>query len=670
MVLPDYFGRVRDVLLEIPGVEDVKAVLKKSHAGSVVSSVNAVTLAVAVWGNLGSPYLLLWCLFALSISYASYYSTKRALTRKVSAVSARGTRKIVFFTFVGALPWGIITSAAIIHGGGYEQTITFSCAAGMTAGATFMLHRVTSACVSYAAGAVLPPVLTGLFVAYSAYWPIAVFAVMFVVYLTIAARKSGNTARERDRSVHSLSGALDEVKATKARMTHMVYVDHTTGMPNRTAFVERLAEEVANAEKNASWFAVFMLDLDRFKNVNDTLGHATGDLLLAVISSRLREVLAEEIFVARLGGDEFAVIIPDGPTDVDLDTTARSIIDKVCEVAQLEGRQVFPATSVGGARYPEDGVDAEEILKRADTALKRAKELGRGQFVLFSPELNQEMERTTWLESELRKAIDRDEIEVFYQPKVDIFAGRLAGVEALARWNHEDGRISPDVFFPVAADCGLLPQLTRSILARIADDMRAWDEDGVNVGRVAINVHPLDLKTPNELLANLRTLMEAGIDPRSVVLEVTEGCFVGRGTDSAPVVLDTINELGFELSLDDFGTGYASLSHLRKLPVAEIKIDKSFVAGICRNRPDRAIVAATVELARGMDLRVVAEGVETRDQLVQLRAFGVEVGQGYYWSRPVTAKELVSEARHGIYCGGQPVRNAAGGEDHHWSGLP
>ncbi len=252
MKLSKQMKRVRRVVTERPGPEDLAAVLRKYPAGSAVSSVNAVALMAATWSSFGGPVLLVWCLATLFLNYRSYRRTIRARGRKVRRVSLRAKRRLLMYAFVGGLPWGLIAAAAVIFGTGYDQMVTFVCAAGMTAGATFMLHRVTAACLMYSFGVIVPSVLTGLVVDFWAYWPVAVYSVMFVSYLTIAGRKSGETARDHDRSVKSLSSALAEVKATKTRMTHMVYVDHTTGMPNRSAFVERLAEEVECAEKNAS----------------------------------------------------------------------------------------------------------------------------------------------------------------------------------------------------------------------------------------------------------------------------------------------------------------------------------------------------------------------------------------------------------------------------------
>ncbi len=624
-----------------PSVEEMATVVSKSRAGAAVSAINAAIFTLATWSSLGGAFQFWWCCVVVLLSSHVALRSRRAESHVVGKVSARAARRLVGFSILMAAPWGLLSMVSFGVGTSFDRLMILCVCTGMTAGATFILYRTLAACLAYYATVLVPLCAACLLADPAGLWPVALYSLVFGGYLACFAANIGLAGRERDASVAALSSTVAELEKAHQRISHLAFFDTVTGLPNRSAYTERLAREVETAAAGGKGFAVLMLDLDRFKTVNDTLGHDFGDRLLGLVGRRLSDRLRPEDMLARLGGDEFAIIVPGVDRRSFLHDLAARLIDALSEPAWLDGRQVFPGTSVGMACYPENGTTAEDILLKADIALNRAKELGRGQFVVFDNSLRARLTAEDWLAGELRQALCRQEIRMQYQPKIDISTGRMFGAEALVRWTHaEEGPIAPDRFLPVAAERGLLPQLTRVVIDQVCRDMLQWRRDGVEVGKIAINIHPSDLMAPVELLANLKSIVSRGICPKDVVLEVTEGCFVGGGSDTAPIILDAINDLGFDISLDDFGMGYASLSHLRKLPVSEIKIDRSFVTGLCENRHDRAIVAATIEIARGMGLRLVAEGVETAAQRDLLLELGAGFGQGYLWSKSVPPEEL------------------------------
>jgi diguanylate cyclase len=630
-------------LRERPSPQDVSSVLQRTQMGCLACTVNAFLFIVSTWPSLGGPGLVAWAAATSFINVTLARRSERATRKTVEYVTRRAARRLVLFSVLLAMPWGILASAIFLIGDPANRMMAMMVCLGTITGATFMLHRTLAACFAFYVTILLPLCLGCLIADGLESWPLALFAVSYGTFLVTSARQTGEVARQRDASVSQLSEMVEKLELAHDQISHLAYVDSVTGLANRMTYMERLEAAIADAMRSKGSLTVMMLDLDRFKNINDTMGHHVGDQLLTLVGKRLRSILAEGATLARLGGDEFALILPGVVHEYALVDFTRRIVEVLTMPAVLDGRQIFPGTSIGAARLPDEGADSLTLLLKADIALNKAKELGRGRFVLFNESLSDQLEQENWIEKELRRAIALRQITVRYQPKVDIRTGCVLGAEALVRWDHPArGPISPVQFLPVAAERGLLGHVSRLILDRVADDILAWREAGVILSKVAVNLHALDLRNPPELLGNLKAVADRGVRPGQIILEVTEGCFVGRGTESAPVVLDALDDLGYELSLDDFGTGYASLSHLSTLPVREIKIDRAFVTGLEKRKPDHAIVAATVEISRVLGLRLVAEGIETADQADTLLKLGVEIGQGYLWSGAVTPDEIRS----------------------------
>ena len=427
-----------------------------------------------------------------------------------------------------------------------------------------------------------------------------------------------------------------ELALANRRVLELAQTDILTGLPNRAFFLEQL-KEAGSDERHRGVFSVLMVDLDRFKNVNDSLGHAAGDTLLREVAVRLRSALRGEDVLARLGGDEFA-IIQVGHSDqrassVDL---ASRISKLVAEPFQLPGNQVEIGTSIGIAMSPEHGRDQEQLLKKADLALYRSKSAGRNCFTLYDEAMSAELEARNTLEGDLRDAIARCLFEVHYQPYFDVESGHRQGVEALVRWRHPvRGLIPPDQFIPLAEETGLIVPLGEWIIRQACDDAIFWPADT----KVSINLSPVQFKQAELFDVIEAALRNSGLPPERLEIEITESVLLERAAENL-AFMERLSRIGVSLALDDFGTGYSSLSCLTTFPFNKIKIDKSFMGNLSAQYKSSAIISSIVTLARGLDMSVTAEGVETVEQLDGLKRLGVNFAQGYLLGRPVPIVEL------------------------------
>ena len=389
-------------------------------------------------------------------------------------------------------------------------------------------------------------------------------------------------------------------------------------------------------------------DLDHFKNVNDMAGHAAGDHLLQVIARRLAESVGEGDLVARMGGDEFAVIVQNEEILADKGAFMKQLLNRINEPVDLDGTMVNPGMSFGVSTFPDDAKDAESLLSYADLALQQGKSISRGECWFFNSRMSEQLAADNVLEKELREALAAKEFELFYQPKVDIKTGRLHGMESLVRWRRGvDDVVAPGGFFRVAEERGLMSELADYVLDRFIEDTCHWINMGLSPGYVSVNIHPIQIKDRNRMAVFADQVAQTALDKTKLVLEITEECVVGRGTDEVPDTLAFMREQNFRISLDDFGTGYASLTHLKTLPVDELKIDRSFISDLNTDMSDRAIVLAMIKLADSLGISVVAEGIEDQEQHNTLLAMGCANGQGYFYGRPMdvqTATTFMREA--------------------------
>ncbi len=459
---------------------------------------------------------------------------------------------------------------------------------------------------------------------------------------------------EHGRAIHGpggerqwLDGVILDITRQKAaeesrdiaerQLRHQALHDSLTGLPNRILFHDSVVRAIEEAQLDGSELAVFMMDLDRFKEVNDTLGHASGDRMLREVGRRLQDALREGDSIARLGGDEFAVLVPQARRMQVLEVVRR-VRGAIEQSIALDGLPVSVEVSIGIARYPRDGADVDSLLRRADTAMYVAKDTNVG-YAFYDASVDTHASSRLALIGELRRALEERELVLHYQPKISVRSGRIAGVEALVRWHHpERGLVMPDDFIPIAQETSLIKALTIYVINEAGQQWRSWADEGRRLP-IAVNLSMRNLIDPT-FPGEVATLLGKWRMPAAMLkLEITESSIVEDPWRTKDV-LERLGAMGLRLSVDDFGTGYSSLAYLKRLPIDEIKIDRSFVTAMVAREEDEIIVRSTIDLGRNLGLEVVAEGVETRAIMERLAQFGCDVAQGYYLSRPVPSDEL------------------------------
>ena len=433
-----------------------------------------------------------------------------------------------------------------------------------------------------------------------------------------------------------------ERKRLEERLAHLAQYDHLTGLANRALFQDRLENAIAQARRLSVKFALLLLDLDRFKDVNDTMGHPTGDMLLKQVAARLAEGVRETDTVARLGGDEFAIIATNLAETTDMAIVAQKILDALSVPYVLDGHKVFTNASIGITVYPSDADSPDTLLKYADIALYHAKDSGRGTCRFYDSAMNARAQVRKALENELRPALERGEFVLHYQPKVGTFDHGFVGAEALIRWNHPGrGVVYPAEFISVAESTGLILAIGEWVLEAACAQCVAWLECGLPPIPIAVNVSPIQFRRAEFVDTVTRVIESTGIDPVALELEITENMIM-ENVPEVMGLLHDLHRLGISLSIDDFGTGYSSLAYLKRFPVDKLKIDQSFIRDIAHDPDDAAITRAIITLGESLNLAVIAEGVESEDQLAFLRREGCGEIQGYVISKPLTADDFAA----------------------------
>ncbi len=433
---------------------------------------------------------------------------------------------------------------------------------------------------------------------------------------------------------------VSQARKMADQMTYQATHDALTGLPNRVLLMDRLTQGLTRAPWNKKIIGVLFFDLDRFKLVNDTLGHDVGDELLRQVAERIKQCLREGDTVSRLGGDEFVVILTDIAHEGDVEEIAEKII-KVLEAPFAVGKdEFFTSASIGVSLFPKNGHTALTLMKKADTAMYRAKASGRNNYVFYSDEMSEHGAKRLNVENDLRRALERNEFELFYQPQVSSFSGKITGAEALIRWNHpQKGMVPPIEFIPVAEETGLIVQIGQWVIDEACRQNKAWQDKGLPKISVAVNIAGRQFQR-GSLLKNVQdALDQSGLAPEHLELELTEG-ILAKDSHAASTILDKLKEMGIKLSIDDFGTGYSSLSYLKRFPLSTLKVDRCFVKDITTDPDDAAICAAVIAMAHNLNLTVIAEGVEDAEQLTFLQEHKCDCIQGYLFSKPLPAQEF------------------------------
>ncbi len=437
-----------------------------------------------------------------------------------------------------------------------------------------------------------------------------------------------------------LAARTQGLEAANRQLRHLASHDPLTGLPNRVLLEDRLAHAIAHAKRDGKEFGLIVIDLDRFKLVNDSFGHGAGDDLLKQVAHRLSAVVRNVDTVARLGGDEFVVIVSPVCGREDVTAVAQRIMQELRVPVKTAGVDMHVTPSIGIAFYPSDGSSCESLVAHADSAMYYAKQRGRNNFQCYAPNMNTVSRDTVRLESDLHKALALDQFELHYQPKVDTATGMVHSAEALIRWHHPDqGEISPADFIPIAEECGLIGAIGEWVIHEACRQARAWQQAGLQALRVAVNLSATQFRQGNLLAVIESALTDAQLEPRYLEVELTESAVMTDPEESIRI-LEQLSRMGVLVSVDDFGTGYSSMSYLRRFPIDKLKIDRGFVADMSASADDASIVRAIVSLAHSLRLKVVAEGVETREQLDFLRSLGCDQYQGYHFSRALPAGEF------------------------------
>jgi diguanylate cyclase (GGDEF)-like protein len=444
------------------------------------------------------------------------------------------------------------------------------------------------------------------------------------------------------------------LEAANAKLQYQATHDALTDLPNRVLLLDRLGREIAHAERDGHRFAVLLLDLDRFKLINDTLGHGAGDQLLIHVARRLSGAVREVDTVARTGGDEFLVLIADTRDQSDLAAVAAKIGKALGEPLNVNGTELHTSASIGISVYPLDATNADSLIARADEAMYCAKQRGRNAFQFFNLSMSVFSHERLDLENDLRRALSMNQLEVHYQPKSDVVTGRISSVEALLRWRHPvRGSVSPSEFIPLAEENGLILSIGEWVLREACRQASEWRHAGLPFIRIAVNVSPVQFRESNFLQTVQTALLDFDLEPQYLEIELTETTVMDNAEGSV-AILEQLSRMGIVVSIDDFGTGYSSMSYLRRFPIDKLKIDRSFISELTTNAADASIVQAIISLAHGLRLKVVAEGVETEEQLELLRELGCDQYQGFYRSAAVPAAEIEASVRSSMEATNEP----------------
>ncbi len=459
-------------------------------------------------------------------------------------------------------------------------------------------------------------------------------------YVWILSR--GKVLRDSEDKAIKLAGSISDIsnrKISEDRIKFMAFYDSLTKLPNRTLFMNKLNDQLELVYSKSAKGAVFFIDLDNFKNINDTMGHDYGDKLLVHLAKQFENLIDEKDTICRLGGDEFIILHP-YVKESELEYYAKRFLDLFNKTLNIDNKQMFITASIGVALYPKDGTDTNTILKNADSAMYKAKELGKNRFILFDPQMYLKLERKTCIERILRSAIENNELSINYQPQYDAQKNEIFGFEALLRLNSKElGFVSPLEFISVAEECGYITKISRWVINESCKQTVKWLNRGYKFKSMSINISSVDIQQSDFLESIKDILKSTGINPNIIELEITETVLM-QSLDSSINILEKLMEMGIRIALDDFGTGYSSLNYLGRIPISTLKIDKSFIDNITSSKKKESMINNIIQMAHSMDLKVVAEGVETKEQLSILKDRDCNYIQGYYFSKPLPESEI------------------------------
>lgn len=463
------------------------------------------------------------------------------------------------------------------------------------------------------------------------------------------ANKAPPSYAQLQARVEELEEANSNLVVAKLQMAHLANHDFLTGLPNRIQLQERLYQAVRLAERNHRKLAVVFLDIDRFKVINDSLGHHLGDKLIKAVAERLSMHIRSSDTVCRQGGDEFVILLPEIESVEDAISLVEKITSALEEPIIIHNKKLKVTLSLGISVFPDNTRDPDVLIKHADTAMYQAKENGRGQYQVFTNDMAHKVANRQSIENGLKLSMQAGELELYYQPKINFLDQSITGVEALIRWHHPElGTLLPEDFIALAEESGSIVQLTRWVLKKACEQIKTWLNEGHQFGRVSVNVSALDFQQPDFIDHIKHTLEGVGLEPSALEIEITESVLM-KDAPMAIQLLNELHELGVVIAIDDFGTGYSSLSYLKQLPIGVLKIDQSFLSEIPSNSDDEVIAVAIINLGLGLNLEVVAEGIETIEQIDFLLAHRCHTGQGFFYNKPMNAGDFTGLLHHRVH---------------------
>ena len=622
---------------------------------AIGSIINATIVALALLGNIQWQEVAIWWFSIFATSSYSIFRWHKNKAKNPKTISTRAIKRLTITAMAFALPWVYLIVMYLGHLPPKSELVLVAAVSGMTAAGSIHLSRVYPAAIAYLSILTFSGIASCLYQGTAGYTLLAGLIFSYGLFLTKVIQISAQLSIDRTVATRSLEEKMAEMDRTKDKLKKFAMEDPLTTLSNRREFQESLETALNEAGREGSTVSLLVCDLDHFKNINDISGHAAGDAMLRAVADRLKETVRDYDMVSRIGGDEFAIIAKHHKSPKDTVELAHRLLEAINEPVNIDGASIAPGMSIGISMFPYDAHCEKTILAHADLALQQGKAKNRGQYYFFDQKMKSQLTTDEAMEADLRLALVEEEFELFYQPKVCIRTGQLQGFEALLRWRQNDGTlVPPGNFFPVAEDRGLMSYISDFVISQALKDIHFWKEQGYNPGTISINIHPVQLKDEHRMKRLVRDVERTGTNPGDIYLEITEDCIIGRGTENIPEMLKYLRNKGFRISLDDFGTGYASLSHLKDLPVDELKFDRSFIRDLLRNASNRAIVHAMVKLANSLGITTVAEGIETQEQHNVLMAIGCTTGQGYLYNKP-----LEFEAATGLLIDAQnnnPVR--------------
>jgi diguanylate cyclase (GGDEF)-like protein len=603
--------------------EHVALVLRHSPGIMAANACNAIVLGLALWNSPDGIFAAAWSATVVCIAiFAAVKARASWRVAKPQFVSRRTIHRLVRNAFILGIAWAIVPVAFFADASNGGQLVITCLCAGMLAGGAFTFATIPVAAIAFTA-----PILVGTAICIGRHGDFVylLVAVLVVVYACVLLR-----------GVFAYSFEFTRRLIRQLETEQAVRRDPLTHLPNRFAFNENLQASLARLARNGEEFAVLLLDLDRFKEVNDQFGHPAGDEFLIQVAARLQRCTRDMDVVARIGGDEFALIATNLGKADEVMVLAERIVAAFADPFLIEEREIIGATSIGIALAPRDGSASGDLLKHVDVALYRAKRAGPGTIRFFESSDDVSAHERRALQRDLELAIERNEFFLVYQPFMDLRENRITGFEALLRWQHPvRGLVSPGQFIPIAEESGLIHAIGEWVVRRACATLSHWPDDV----RIAVNFSAVQFQNANILPAVVRALADAGVSPRRLEIEMTESMLISK-YGSAPAVLSSLLALGVTVALDDFGTGFSSLTYLRKLPFSRIKIDQSFIRDMLTQPDCAAIVKSVIGLARDLHIEVVAEGVETEQQLDYLRQANCDEVQGFLIGRPVAFADV------------------------------